>query len=125
MSIPASKLLQRRRDQERVLHATQSFLDDHHNTIVVHDWERRTEQQIEQREVDAIARELLRREEEELGRRKDDLKSLLSGEMSQWKQTLRSSLEVTKEERTERIRKRAYELKEAREAERQQFVKEW
>lgn len=124
MSIAASKLQQRRRDQERVLHATQSFLEDHHNTAIIHDWERRTEQQIEQREVNAITRELLRQDEEELRQRKKEVQSLFEGEMSQWKRTLQSSLEVTQEEKMERIRRRAYELKEKREAERQNVVKE-
>jgi len=124
MSIAASKLQQRRRDQERVLHETQSFLNEHHNTNIIHDWERRTQNAIEQREVNAITQKLLRQEEDELNQRKQELSSLYNNEMSQWKNTLQSSLEVTQEERMERIRTRAYELKAKREAERQKFVKE-
>jgi len=124
MSIAASKLNQRRRDQERVLHETQSFLNEHHNTHIIHDWERRTQQQIEQREVNAITQKLLQQDEEHLHKRKQELQSLYNGEMSKWKDTLQSSLEVTPEERMERIRTRAYELKAKREAERKEFVKE-
>ena len=124
MSIAASKLQQRRRDQERLLHETQSFLNEHHDTKIIHNWERRTEQQIEQREVDALACKLLQRDEEELRERKEALQSMFDGEMTRWKQTLQGSLEVTQEDRMERIRTRAYELKEKREAERQHVVKE-
>ena len=44
--------------------------------------------------------------------------------MSHWKETLKSSLEVTPEERMERIRTRAYDLNAKREAERKEFVEE-
>ncbi|KAL7547374.1 hypothetical protein ACHAWF_015266 [Thalassiosira exigua] len=124
MSIAASKLQQRRQDQECVYQNYHSFLDRNHNTQRVHDWEHRTQQQIEQREVEAIAQKLLQEDEEELCRRKDELGSLFDGEMSKWAGTLKSSLEVTPEQRMEQIRKRAYELKEKREAERKEFVNE-
>ena len=127
MSIAAStawKLQQRRRDQERILHGTQSFLSQHQNTEIRHDWEARTQKRIEQREVDAITEKLLRQDDEDLGKRKEELSALLDDEMSHWKRTLQSSSEVTQEERMERIRKRAYELKAKREAEREAFVEE-
>mmetsp|Transcript_7779 Transcript_7779/g.13995 ORF Transcript_7779/g.13995 Transcript_7779/m.13995 type:complete len:472 (+) Transcript_7779:388-1803(+) len=124
MSIAASKLQQRRQDQDRVLRETQCFINEDHNTHIIHDWERRTQQRIEQREVDTITQKLLQQEEEELHQRKQELQSLYNDEMSQWKTTLQSSLEVTQEERMERIRTRAYKLKATREAERQNIVKE-
>ena len=122
MSAAAFKLQQRRRDQERILHGTQSFLSQHHNTEIRHDWEERTQKQIEQREVCAIAEKLLQQDEEELRQRKQELSSLYDGEMSHWRQTLQSSLETSQEQRMEKIRSRAYELKRQREAERQAFV---
>ncbi|KAL7543917.1 hypothetical protein ACHAXR_013296 [Thalassiosira sp. AJA248-18] len=124
MSIAASRLQQRRRDQERVFHETQSFLDQHHNTQRLQDWEHRTQKHIEKREVNAITQKLLQQDEEELNQRKNELQSLYNDEMSQWKTTLKSSLEVTPEQRMEQIRTRAYELKAKREAERQEFVEE-
>lgn len=124
MSIAASRLQQRRRDQERVLHETESFLSSYHNTTRLHDWENRTQKQIEEREVEAIAQRLKEEDEDELWRRKQDLQSLYRTEMEGWKETLQSTLEETQEERMEKIRARAYELKEKREAERQAFVKE-
>ena len=60
----------------------------------------------------------------ELQQRKNELQSLYGGEMSHWKETLKSSLEVTPEERMERIRTRAYDLNAKREAERKEFVEE-
>ena len=56
--------------------------------------------------------------------RKNELQSLYGGEMSHWKETLKSSLEVTPEERMERIRTRAYDLNAKREAERKEFAEE-
>jgi hypothetical protein len=116
--------LQRRRDQERALHETQSFLSKHQNTQRLHDWEQRTQQQIDQREVNTIAQKLLQREEEKLQQRQQELQSLYKNEMSCWNETRQRSMTVTQEERMEQIRARAYELKERREKERQAFVKE-
>ena len=124
MSGAAFKLQQRRRDQERVLQETQSFLRQQHDTERLLDWENRTYAQIQQREVDNLTHELLRQDEDELKKRQDELQALYGGEMDQWKERLKSKLEVTPEQRMEHIRERAYALKAKREAERQEFVKE-
>lgn len=116
--------LQRRRDQERILDQTKSFLQDQHNTERILSWENRTQKAIERREVDDITQQLLQQDEEALSDRKHDLQSLYNGEKQNWKQTLQTSLEVTQEERMEQIRRRAYELKNKREKERQAFVAE-
>ena len=68
--------------------------------------------------------QLLQEQEDELNERKQELQSLYNNDMSQWKQTLHSSLEVSPADRMEQIRKRAFELKAKREEERQVFVKE-
>ena len=118
MSIAASRIRQRRRDQERIFQENQSFIDEHDNTQRRHEWEHRSSLQTEQREVETITERLLQQEEEELLRRKQELQTIYNDEMSQWKETLRSSLEVSQEQRMEQIRSRAYELKCSREAER-------
>jgi hypothetical protein len=123
-TIAASQLQQRQRDQERVLRETHSFLAQQNNTQHRHDWEERTQQLIEQREVNAITQKLLRQEQDELEKRKREVQSVREGEMNGWKKTLQTSLEVTQEERMEKIRERAYELKAQREADRQAFVGE-
>ena len=124
ITIAASQLQQRQRDQERVLRETQSFLAQQSNTQRRHDWEERTQQLIDQREVNAITQKLLRQEQDELETRKREMSSLHEGEMNGWKKTLQTSLEVTQEERMEQIREKAYELKAQREADRQAFVGE-
>lgn len=124
MSGAAFKLQQRRRDQERVLQETHSFLRQQHDTERLLDWENRTYAQIQQREVENLTHELLRQDEDELKKRQDELQALYGGEMDQWKERLKSKLEVTPEQRMEHIRERAYALKAKREAERQEFVKE-
>ena len=124
ITIAASQLQQRQRDQERVLRETQSFLAQQSNTQRRHDWEERTQQLIDQREVNAITQKLLRQEQDELETRKREMTSLHEGEMNGWKKTLQTSLEVTQEERMEQIREKAYELKAQREADRQAFVGE-
>jgi hypothetical protein len=123
-TIAASQLQQRQRYQERVLRETQSFLAQQNNTQRRHDWEQRTNQLIDQREVIAITQKLLQQEQDELEKRKREMQSLRDGEMNGWKKTLQTSLEVTQEERMEQIRERAYELKAQREADRQAFVGE-
>jgi len=124
MSGAAFKLQQRRRDQERVLQETHSFLRQQHDTERLLDWENRTYAQIQQREVSNLTQQLLRQDENELKKRQDELQALYGGEMDQWKENLKNKLEVTPEQRMEQIRERAYALKEKREAERQEFVKE-
>lgn len=115
--------LQRRRDQERALHDTQSFLSKHQNIQRLHDWEQRTQQQIDQREVNTIAQKLLQHEEEEVHRRQAEMRSLYEEEMTHWNETRQKSM-ITQEERMEQIRARACELKARREKERQEFAKE-
>ncbi len=124
MSVAAFKLQQRRRDQERILHETESFLHQHNNTERLLDWENRTQQQIQQREESNLAQQFQKQDEDELNKRQNELQSLYNREMSEWKDTLQRSLEVSQEEKIEQIRKRAYELKARRESERQKFVKE-
>ena len=122
MSIAASKLQQRRRDQERLLHETESFLHEHHNTKRIQDWETRTQQHQHQREVSQLTKKLIQEDEDKLRARQHELQSLYQTEMSKWKNTLEHSLDETQEQRIERIRHRAYALKEKREQERKEFV---
>lgn len=116
--------LQRRRDRERSLHETQSFLSKQTNIQRLHDWEQRTQQQIDQREVNTIAQRLLQQEDEDLHRRQQELQSLYNNEASIWSETLQKSMTVTQEQRMEQMRARANELKARREMERQKFVQE-
>ena len=124
MSIAASRMQQRRLDQERVFNETRAFLSDQEKIERRHDWENRTQKQIELQEANARKQKLLQQEQEEVNKRKQELQSLYNDEMQQWKQTLQSSLEVSQEEKMESIRRRAYQLKDKRERERQAFVAE-
>ncbi|KAL9181579.1 hypothetical protein ACHAXT_010384 [Thalassiosira profunda] len=120
----ADRLRLRREAEERRLTETNAFIDQHEHTTRRQSWENRTQKAIEQREVDEITRKLLREDEQDLERRRQELQSLYSEELEGWKKKLRDTLEVTPQERMEQIRTRAYALKEKREAEREQFVKE-
>lgn len=124
MSLAASKLQQRRQDRARDLRGTQSFLSEHKDIQIRHDWESRTQKRIEQNKLNNITQQLLQQDEDELNQRKSSLKSLYNGEMSEWKETLQSSLEVTQEDRIEQIRSRALFFKEKRETERKSYVNE-
>ena len=124
MSGAAFKLQQRRRDQERLLHETQSYLRQQHKTERLLDWEHRTNAQIQQRQVCNLTQQLLKEDDDELKKRQEELQKLYGGEMDKWKSRLKNKLEVTQEQRIEHIRKRAYTLKSKREAERKNFVKE-
>lgn len=116
--------LQRRRKQERIYDETQAFLSQHHNTERLHDWENKTQQAIERRQVENIKQQLLQKDNDELDERKKNLQSLYSSEMTDWEQTIQSSREISQEDRINQIRDRAYMLKDQREKERQQFVSE-
>ena len=116
--------LQRRRHHERIFDETQAFLSQHHNTERLHDWEAKTQQAIERRQVENIKEQLLQKDKDELDKRKKNLQSLYSSEMTDWEQTIQSSREISQEDRMNQIRDRAYMLKDQREKERQQFVSE-
>ena len=124
MSGAAFKLQQRRRDQERLLHETKSYLHQQHKTERLLDWENRTNAQIQQRQICNLTQQLLKEDNDELKKRQENLQKLYGAEMDQWKSELKEKLEVTQEQRMEQIRERAYALKSKREAERQQFVKD-
>jgi len=116
--------LQRRRKQERIYDETQAFLSQHHNTERLHNWQAKTQQAIERRQVENIKQQLLQKDNDELDERKKNLQSLYSSEMTDWEQTIQSSREISQEDRINQIRDRAYMLKDQREKERQQFVSE-
>ena len=124
MSIAASRMQQRRLDQERVFNETRAFLSDQEEIERRHDWENRMQKQIKFQEANAQKQKLLQQEQEDVTKRKQELQLLYNGEMQQWKQTLQSSLEVSQEEKMEQIRRRAYQLKDKREKERQRYVAE-
>ncbi len=111
--------LQRRRQLE-----TQAFLRNHNNIQRLHDWEQRTQQQIDKREVNSIAQNLLQQEEEALQNRKKELRSLYNNDMLRLNETREKSLTTTQEQKMDQMRARAYELKARREKERQAFVNE-
>ena len=115
---------QRRLDQERVFNETRAFLSDQEEIERRHDWENRMQKQKLFQETNAQKQKLLQQEQEEVNKRKQELQLLYNGEMQQWKQTLQSSLEVSQEEKMEQIRRRAYQLKDKREKERQRYVAE-
>ena len=117
MSIAASRMQQRRLDQERVFNETRAFLSDQEEIERRHDWENRMQKQIKFQEANAQKQKLLQQEQEDVTKRKQELQLLYNGEMQQWKQTLQSSLEVSQEEKMEQIRRRAYQLKDKREKE--------
>ena len=116
--------LQRRRHQERIFDETQAFLSQHHNTERLHDWEAKTQQSIERRQVENIKQQLLQKDNAELDERKKNLQSLYSSEMTDLEQTVQSSREISQEDRMNQIRDRAYMLKDQREKERHKFVSE-
>ena len=53
MSIAASRMQQRRLDQERVFNETRAFLSDQEEIERRHDWENRMQKQIENQEANA------------------------------------------------------------------------
>ena len=116
--------LQRRRHQERIFDETQAFLNQHHNTERLHHWQAKTQHAIERRQVENIKQQLLQKDNDELDKRKKNLQSLYSSEMTDWEQTVQSSREISQDDILNQIRVRAYMLKDRREKERQQFVSE-
>jgi hypothetical protein len=116
--------LQRRREHERALQETQSFLSNHNNIQRLQDWEQRTQQRIDQHKVDSIAQHLLQQEEEALQNRKQELHSLYNNDMLHWNETREEVLTASKQQKMEQLRARAYELKARREMERQTFANE-
>lgn len=122
MSPLASKYCQRRRDEERYRHETESFLRQHNNTRRITEWENKTQHKIEQIHVSNLKNKLLKQDEEQLRARQKELQSRYSNEMSQWKEKLLESMNVTKEQQLETIRQRAFALRENREKERLEFV---
>jgi len=86
-------------------------------------WETKTAAVIAKKTVENRARQLANEDADDVGERRAAMQRLYESEMNGWKVML-ANQEETLDERKERIRERAYLLKNQRESERKNFVKE-
>jgi len=118
-----SLLAQRRADQTRI-EGSQLYVEHIQRADQVSKWEHDTDKSIICNNLYAKAASNIKRDEEDLERRRKALRMLYESEMNVWKQKIREKQHVSMEERMEQIRVRAYKLRDEREAARVKFVEQ-
>ena len=124
MSVAAFQLQQKRRFQQREAQSTFEYIDRQQTTEHVNRFERKGEGLNKCRVKDEIAQRLIKKETERLQQRKNDLEKLYQKEQARWASRVEESIKNDKDQKVIDMRTRALRLKELRERERKQFVKD-
>lgn len=88
------------------------------------EWEQRTDENIKKKQYCRDATLLGMKYEHELKLRREQIKDLHESELHQWKNLMKIVQSVSRDKQLEQIKERAYRLKEKRETERREFVRE-
>lgn len=115
------KLLEAKRAHEDMILAMQHTIKDQATVARKSDFEIKTTAKIEKRQKSEVLEKLREDRANELYYRKHELSELYNRELEGWKQEVLNNVE-TIEERKDRIMKKAFALRDARESARQEYV---
>mmetsp|Transcript_2981 Transcript_2981/g.4283 ORF Transcript_2981/g.4283 Transcript_2981/m.4283 type:complete len:476 (-) Transcript_2981:1321-2748(-) len=120
----ARRALTRRRQQDAQLHSIDQYVKESSKLKLTSDWENRTDERLKNQCERNRSKEEKELKQQLLEHRRSKLQALYQSELESWRQAIALNKNETPEERIERIREKAYRLKEQRERERQQYVAE-
>jgi hypothetical protein len=119
----ASAALARRRAQEAAFASNLTYIAAHKRNSHVATWEKNTTKRFEEQCALNGAKTLEEAIKIEQERRRNQMESLYDREMEEWNQIITASEALSIDERMGAIRKRVYQLRDIREAERKEYVK--